>query len=302
MRPVGFIHGWRPHPETRALIDSVRSVLTEYEPYGPLTLRQIFYRLVGTIGYEKSERAYKKLGEKLQVARRARWISFGDIRDDGDSVIEPDGWHSSDALMATIGRAVEAFHLYPDIGQPFRIMLLCEAAGMVPMLGQIVARYGVIVRSSGGFSGVASKHALAEDIAGHFDRFKRPTAILHIGDYDPSGEHIFLNLQRDVGAFLDDITAADVALFERIAVTPEQIERFGLPAAPAKATDNRSFAGLNGDGTSTVQAEALSPGVLAEIVDAAIRAYWRPDIASAVKDREAVDRAELGRWLGKGSR
>jgi hypothetical protein len=60
-----------------------------------------------------------------------------------------------------------------------------------------------------------------------------------------------------------------------LAVTPEQIEGYGLPTAPAKATDRRAFEG------ETVQAEALPPDVLAGIVEAAIEAaldmevYWR---------------------------
>jgi hypothetical protein len=297
MRPVGFINNWRPQSKNTALIESAKAVLAEYEIYGPMTLRQIFYRLVGTVGYEKSERAYKKLGETLQYARRAKLISFSAIRDDGETVIAPNGWNSSVALMEAIGRSVQGFQLHADTGQPLRIMILCEAAGMVAMVAQMVTDFGIMVRSSGGFSGVTAKYALAENIANHFKEFERPTVILHIGDYDPSGEHIFFNLERDVGAFLDDMTAGNVSLFHRIAVTPEQIVQFGLPTAPAKLSDNRSFAGLNGDGTSTVQAEALNPDDLAEIVDAAIRTYWNTEIASSVKRREAEDRAKLSKWF-----
>lgn len=297
MRPIGFIHNWRPQSNNTELIESTKAVLAEYEIYGPMTLRQIFYRLVGTVGYEKSERAYKKLGETLHLARRAKMIPFSAIRDDCETVIESDGWNSSEALMEAISCSVQNFELQADIGQPFRIMILCEAAGMVPMVAQMIAAFGIVVRSSGGFSGVTAKYALAENIAKHFYEFDRPTVILHMGDYDPSGEHIFLNLERDVGAFLDDITAGSVSLFHRIAVTPEQIVWFALPTAPAKLSDNRSFAGLNGDGTSIVQVEALNPDDLAKIVNAAIRIYWNTDIASSVKAREAKDRAKLKRWF-----
>ena len=36
---------------------AIRAVLAQYEAFLPLTIRQIFYRLVGTVGYEKTERA-----------------------------------------------------------------------------------------------------------------------------------------------------------------------------------------------------------------------------------------------------
>jgi hypothetical protein len=50
--------------------------------------------------------------------------------------------------------------------------------------------------------------------------------------------------------------------------------RFRLPMAPAKLTDRRAFDGVGDDPTATVEAEALTPAQLADIVETAIRAYW----------------------------
>src|SRR5262249_57158880 len=63
---------WAPRGATAGLLDQVRGVLEEYEDYLPLTIRQIFYRLVGAHEYEKTERAYARLSEHLNRARRAR--------------------------------------------------------------------------------------------------------------------------------------------------------------------------------------------------------------------------------------
>jgi hypothetical protein len=65
-------------------------VIKEYVDYLPLTIRQIFYRLVGRYEYEKTERAYARLCEHLNRARRARIIRMADIRDDGITTIAPD--------------------------------------------------------------------------------------------------------------------------------------------------------------------------------------------------------------------
>jgi hypothetical protein len=48
---------WSPHGPTLQLLEQVRAVLSEYEHHLPLTIRQIFYRLVGAHNYEKTERA-----------------------------------------------------------------------------------------------------------------------------------------------------------------------------------------------------------------------------------------------------
>jgi hypothetical protein len=68
---------WNPSPEVRHWVDAARYVLDEYGSYGPMTVRQIFYRLVGSYGYKKDERAYKRLAEYLVKARRAQMIQFG---------------------------------------------------------------------------------------------------------------------------------------------------------------------------------------------------------------------------------
>jgi hypothetical protein len=62
---------WSPRSETLILLDQVKSVLEEYAAYLPLTCRQIFYRLVGAHGYEKTENAYARLYEMLNSAVRS---------------------------------------------------------------------------------------------------------------------------------------------------------------------------------------------------------------------------------------
>ena len=81
-RPKGFI-AWRPHRHSQELLGKVHAVLDEYRNHLPLTLRQVFYRLVGAYGDEKDAAAYGRLGDLLVKARRARLIGFDVIRDDG---------------------------------------------------------------------------------------------------------------------------------------------------------------------------------------------------------------------------
>lgn len=81
-RPKGYA-AWRPQQKTKVLLDQVFAVLDEYDDHLPLTVRQIFYRLVGQYDYDKTEQAYDRLAEHLVRARRARLVPFDVIRDDG---------------------------------------------------------------------------------------------------------------------------------------------------------------------------------------------------------------------------
>ncbi len=157
---------------------------------------------------------------------------------------------------------------------------------MVPQLERVAHRYGVPVISSGGFDSLTAKHDMAERYAGIGE-----TLVLHLGDYDPSGVHIFSSLAEDVEAFVCGMTGGELSFmsdagveFERLAVLPEHIKQYGLPTAPPKATDRRSF----GD-TRTVQAEAFDPATLAQIVDDAITSRLNMELyAKALEFQKAV--------------
>jgi hypothetical protein len=45
-RPKGFAE-WKPQQETQQIMSQVQEILTQYRVHWQLTIRQIFYRLVG---------------------------------------------------------------------------------------------------------------------------------------------------------------------------------------------------------------------------------------------------------------
>jgi hypothetical protein len=264
-RPRGFIERWVPRAETRVLLDQVNQVLAEYLNLLPLTLRQIFYRLVGAYGYEKTEKASKRLGETLNKARRAGLVDMDAIRDDGFTSAAPVFFDGVDDFLATVADWAQNLRLDRQAGQQRRLALWCEAAGMVPQLELVAAPFGVGVYSSGGFDSLTDKHRIGREWSGE------PVTVLHLGDHDPSGVHCFSALEADVVAFARHY-GGDIE-FVRLAATPEQARRHGLPSAPPKETDHRSF-----DGNETWQLEALDPHTLADVVRGAIEARldWAP--------------------------
>jgi hypothetical protein len=134
---VRGLAAWQPQSATRQLLQLVQSVLVEYAEYLPLTLRQIFYRLVGAHGYDKTERAYDRLGEHLKRARRAGLIPFDGIRDDGITLKVPLAWDGPRELVETFLDHAETFRLDRQVGQPQRRLFVIEAAGMVPQIERI---------------------------------------------------------------------------------------------------------------------------------------------------------------------
>jgi hypothetical protein len=301
-RHRGFVDNYKPRAETLVLIERVKAVLAEYADHLPLTIRQIFYRLVGTgKGYEKTEKAYDRLGEAIGKARRAALIDFAAIRDDGAIRNDPFGYSGVDQFLATVEHMVGTYRLDRQIGQPMFTILGCEAGGMIPQLARLAGPLGVPVISGGGFDSITAKHDLAQEIARHARRVR----FLHVGDYDPSGKHMFSALDEDVRAFLKRLNPDADVISRRVAVLPEHtLPRarggFGLQTAPKKTTDNRSFEGIGDDPNATVQAEALDPADLADLVRAALLRDWDANAAERLEEREAEERERLQDWLASG--
>jgi hypothetical protein len=107
--------------------------------------------------------------------------------------------------------------------------------------------------------------------------------VLHLGDHDPSGVHVFSSLAEDIEEFAADY-GGDVE-FVRVAVTPEQTRQYNLPSAPPEATDRRSF-----EGNETRQCEALDPRILAAILQAAIDERFDRDLYGQVLEEEVETR------------
>lgn len=287
-RPRGYMV-WEPREDTMVVLQAVAHVLNEYGEYGPMTVRQVFYRLVGEFGYSKTERAYKRLAEYLVKARRSGLIPFGSIRDDGSTQSGAAGWQSRQSFWKGVRSTADDFMLDHQDGQPQRIELWCEAAGMVPMLAQMTAEWHIPVYSTGGFSSVTVTHEVAKRVAAG----DVPTVFLHVGDFDPSGESIFASMTEDIEAFLAGDGMYDWFDPERVALTRDQVNRYNLPTAPPKASDSRSATWIG----ETTQAEALPPNLLRDIVVGAIEAYIDHDVLNDVLEHEQTDKAEIDRVL-----
>jgi hypothetical protein len=285
-RPKGYAD-WSPQAPARALLDQVEEILDEYAEHLPLSVRQIFYRLVGRFDYEKTENAYERLADKLVRARRARLIDFDAIRDDGVVTI-PNRWYGGiEDFHDESARRARSYRRDRQAGQPVRIELWCEAAGMLGQLERVAQHYSVTVYSAGGFGSLTANYEIAERA---LDRLV-PTVLLHVGDFDPSGESIFTAMSQDAAAFVEADRIIKTLAIEpvRVALTADQVAAFNLPTAPAKVTDGRSANWQGG----TCQLEALAPDQLAEIVRAEIENRIDFEIFESVVEQEYQDRAEL---------
>jgi hypothetical protein len=282
-RHRGYIADYKPQVKTLRLLDDVQAVLDEYREYWPLTCRQVYYRLIGAHGYPKTEAFYGKLCHHMANARRGRVIPFDAIRDDGVTTWTMDHFDDEEHFLRHVRQLGQSYKRNKLAGQNVHIEVWCEAAGMLPQLYNVAEPYSIRVYSSGGFDSLTAKKTLADRICAN----GKPTVVLHLGDFDPSGQSIFDSVAADVSAFVEqDKPWATVSVaFKRVALIARQVRQYDLPTAPPKATDSRSKSWKGG----TCQLEALPPDVIADILRQNINGYIDFDQFERDREQEAVD-------------
>lgn len=113
----------------------------------------------------------------------------------------------------------------------------------------------------------------------------RPTYLYYLGDHDPSG----LDIDRSLQANLRQFAPHAEIIFQRVAVTPAQIQEMNLPARPTKRTDSRSR-GFRGD---SVEVDAIPAHVLREIVRGCIEQHIDRNVLDRTKHIEQQERESL---------
>jgi hypothetical protein len=281
----------------------VNEVLKEYRQHLPLTVRQIFYRLVGAFDYPKTEQAYERLGNYLVRARRARMIPFEYIRDDTASVmghLHFDGEEDFYAYVRDLGRNYVQDKL---ANQTIAIRLHCEAEGMMPQLHTVLKPYSVPVYSCSGFDSLTARRLLAEWFHDTYVYRGKVPIMLHLGDYDPDGESIFDSLVEDVAGFLADDAPHLLekhprsALFKRVALTERQVRLYGLPTAPPKKSSSRT---KRWTGEATCQLEALPPDRLRRMVLTTVEGYLDEELLESDREAEVTARRNIAGALPGG--
>ena len=272
-RPLGLAP-WKPQARTLPLVEAIDEVLDEYRAFWPLLARQVYYRLIG-LGFPvaKTKGGADGVGDKLNRGRRSGRWPWEAIHDEGAVRSSVGGGYSGPADFWGLVRDL-AEHYRRDLhaGQPRRVIVWCEAAGMVPQIEDACAGLPVLVRSGSGMNSVTLLKEQADESVDD----ERPTVVLYVGDLDEWGQTIEDRVADDLAAFVDDLGGdLDRLRFQTIAITAAQAEIHGLPGNPEKPGE--------------FQAEALPPDVLARIVQDAVEAEVD---AAAVEKAKATEGAE----------
>jgi hypothetical protein len=245
----------------------------------PMTVRQVFYQATVKGIIAKTEQGYDTVKTEL-----------GDMRKDGDL---PYGWLVDNTRRVTRAQTFNSIEeALKDTAEFFRRGLWKEAPHYVEVwiekdalagvLSDVTLGYDVPLMVSRGYSSLSFLNDAAEAIAAK----GKPCYIYHLGDYDPSG----VGAARKIEETLRELAPFADIHFERLAVTPEQIEEWNLPSRPTKESDPR-YKTWNGD--DSVELDAIEPDELRNIVREAIERHVDQAQLDFLREQEKRERGIL---------
>jgi hypothetical protein len=271
------------------LIAAAIEVLKEI---APATVRAVCYRL-----FTAGEIASMEVGETQRVGRALVWareheeIPWSWIVDETRAPERAATWESPEAFARA---AVASWRPDPWQAQGRRVEVWSEKGTVRGTLAPVLRRYAIDFRVFHGFGSATALHAAAEQSI----EDTRPTVVLYVGDWDPSGLHMS---EVDIPARLARY-GGGLEAFRRIALDVEDIEDPALPFFPAasKRKDPRWRWFTARYGGRCWELDALSPVVFRERVAAMIRAMM-PDPAAFARheatlaaERESIQSALAG--------
>jgi len=270
----------RTKAEVEELLDASLQIV-DSEP-GQVTIRHLFYRLVGLGLVQKSENGYKNLDRHLMNWRRAGSIPWDSFADNSRWWYKDQTFDGMEDALAATARTYRR-NLWVD--SPENIEIWTEKDAIASILYDVAGEFGVPVLPLRGFS----SGTLLFNAAGTFRKAAengKETTIYYFGDHDPSGvlidRSLISNLEADFNVHPH---------FERVAVTEEQISSFDLPTrASKKSTHSKNFKG------KSVEIDSMPMQALRDLVKSVITRHIDPEVLEHTLEIEREEKETLAEF------
>jgi hypothetical protein len=253
----------KPRGLAKATLALREAILETFEDTGkPVTVRQMFYLLSVGGAVEKEESGYRKAQRQLLALRRAGLVPYGWIADNTR-------WMRKPTTYAGLGdffdRAATYYRQDLWVRSDVYVEVWCEKDALAGVLMPVTREYDVPLMVARGYSSETFAYNAAEAMR----ETGKPCYVYYAGDLDPSGWQMARSLEQKLAEF-----GAPV-VFERLAVNPEQIQAWDLPTRPSKVSDTRckAFFAEFGNGTESVELDAIHPDLLRSLVRDAIEQH-----------------------------
>jgi hypothetical protein len=284
------------------LIDQAAEILAEESP---MTIRQLFYRLVSVGALENCRSDYVKVSRMMTTARNDGRVDWDAIVDRSRADYAPSVWDDAAEYVETLKTCYRKDYWNM---QPVLVEIWVEKDAVVGSIEPLTNELGVRVRPGKGFQSTTKVYEIAE----LFSQIDKPIFVYYLGDHDPSGRNAEDELMVRVHQHLVDLLcnmdkgkndrkpdgtsisvhrAIECEYFsmERLAIHAADIAAFGLPPLKVKSTDSRAPGFRERFGDDCVELDALPVTELRRRIHEAISQHIDVDSWERAKCAEKAE-------------
>jgi len=244
--------------KTLTTINKINDLLSQY---GKMTLRQIYYQLLPE-GWK-----YRDVKYVCKIGRKRDLIPVESIIDRSRPSYGFDTWDNKEQLFGYYSKYFK-LNYWKDSKTPIQVWT--EKDTISQILYEVTDRYRVPIRVTTGFLSIGCRHEWSDNVK-----------VLYFGDFDPSG--LWMDLDLKGSQFLN------VADFQRVALTEDQIQEYGLPSVPVKKKDPRAKGYMQKyDLKIGYEIDAVHPDLLRKIVEDSILQHVDFDLEDMQKQEELI--------------
>ena len=248
------------HQSSLSKISNINRVVESYKSEGyTLTLRQLYYRLVGLGMIDNEPKAYKTLSTLVSRAREAGLISWMAIEDRHRTV---NLWETNEDETEVLNGIEYGYIVDRWSKQENYVEVWVEKDALFNILQRPCIRWMVPYMACKGYLSATHAWRAGRRFEAARERGKNPI-LLHLGDHDPSG----IDMTRDNDDRLWMFSGFDQVEVRRLALNFDQVEEYDPPPNPAKITDSRAYDYISRFGRSSWELDALEPSIIEQLIE-----------------------------------
>jgi hypothetical protein len=282
--------------------------IARFVPAGTVHLRGLHYKIsssadvikVNGLPYKNNDEDWTWLSE--DASKAARWLGYVpwdriiDQRNEQPQIYVPETeteirWEAGEEAFINVPVSAEAALPKPSVDfrprQAYRLILFGEKASLNDVLLPVAKEFGAELILP---TGEASETMIAY-MAGRIGTDGRPAVIFYFSDFDPAGHQMSISVARKLQAHRD-LNYPDLKVeVHPVAMTLEQVRRFGLPSTPLKETERRAdrWREVMGHEQTEIDAMlALYPAELRSLARQAVRPFYDETLSRRTEQAEQV--------------
>ncbi|TSA06547.1 MAG: hypothetical protein D4R73_11140 [Deltaproteobacteria bacterium] len=269
----------------------VFQIVKALQDYWPLTLRQIYYRLVAAGHIENTRSRYNDLSKLIKHMRLGDFLPWEVMEDRTRRLSDKRGFTDHGEFIAQeTDNFLEGYTRCLVQDQVRYVEIWCEKDALSQVFEKVAWPYCIRAVTCKGYQSVTFLDNYRRRALAAQEREQVPV-ILYFGDLDPSGVQMFEATRQTLE---EEMNLFDVE-YIRVALTPEQVAAYELPSDPAavKLSDRRLKAYVRRFGMVAVELDALHPQTLQEMAVEAIESQFDMDLFMEHREVERQERERL---------